>query len=137
MSAVLLSKLIRSITFAQNDRVMCTHVPRSAMTSRLLLRVPCWPRWFRGELLCSIPPPAPPTTCCMSGCANCVWIDHAEELVRFYRHREQQDALDVERLLDEVDEGIQDEMVRAFVKTEIRSMVMSAAAPMKEKETEL
>ena len=30
-------------------------------------------------------PPELPSTCCMSGCANCVWLDYADEVVRFVR----------------------------------------------------
>ena len=66
-------------------------------------------------------PPPPPTTCCMSGCANCVWLDYAEEVVRFYRRRGED--MDEAALMAEVDRGLDDEMVKAFVRTEVRAMV--------------
>ena len=74
------------------------------------------------------------TTCCMSGCANCVWLDYAEEvvrysdsimtllhyyIVRYYDSKGMTSNLD--DLLDTVDTNVEDPMVKAFVKMELKS----------------
>ena len=82
-------------------------------------------------------PPQLPSTCCMSGegeinvcqeaslykcykgCANCVWLDYAEEVVRYYDSRGM--TSNFEELLDTVDKNVEDPMVKAFVKMELKS----------------
>lgn len=54
----------------------------------------------------------PSVPCCMSGCANCVWIQHAQELTE--THEDGGKAA-----LDCV-ESIQDESLKAFVKMELK-----------------
>ncbi|XP_023349050.1 oxidoreductase-like domain-containing protein 1 isoform X2 [Eurytemora carolleeae] len=49
--------------------------------------------------------PEVPTTCCMSGCANCVWLNYAEDLARYFENRAEK--LNMETLLSEVEEKIQ------------------------------
>ena len=56
-------------------------------------------------------PPEPPMDCCMSGCANCVWIQYAEELKGYYS-----DGTD--RALKEID-TIENESLKAFLKLEL------------------
>ena len=50
--------------------------------------------------------------CCMSGCANCVWIQHAQDLTESL-----QDGGVAAR---ECIESIQDENLKAFVKMELK-----------------
>lgn len=57
--------------------------------------------------------PEEPTTCCMSGCPNCVWLDYAEKLSAYY-----QDG--GERAIKEINEKVQDSNVRAFLLHELR-----------------
>lgn len=56
------------------------------------------------------PPPPLPDMCCMSGCPNCVWIEHAENLVNFYHdHEAAKAAID----------NIPDESLKAFLRIEL------------------
>ncbi len=56
--------------------------------------------------------PDPPTNCCMSGCANCVWLDYAEELAKLYS--------DGGRAAEKVLKAIEDPSLRIFMSIELR-----------------
>lgn len=60
--------------------------------------------------------PPDPTSCCGSGCANCIWIEYAAELVRHHGDRP------LNEVLDEIDRVVPNTSVREFVKAEIRSL---------------
>lgn len=54
-----------------------------------------------------------PTTCCMSGCANCVWIQHAEQLSNAI----EASNVDLQKIILE---KVQDPNMRAFLTMELK-----------------
>lgn len=54
-----------------------------------------------------------PTTCCMSGCANCVWIEYAEKLSALVKGSQS----DVQKMIMD---KVQDPNMRAFLSMELR-----------------
>lgn len=59
--------------------------------------------------------PEAPTNCCMSGCANCVWIQYAEELASLFKDGGQTSR---QIILQKVD----DPNMKAFLLTELRAL---------------
>jgi len=61
------------------------------------------------------PPEEPPAgLCCMSGCANCVWLEHAKELIAYYE--------DGGAKAEEALKKIKDPSLKAFLKFELQSL---------------
>lgn len=56
--------------------------------------------------------PEPPNNCCMSGCANCVWITYAQELAQIYK--------DSGRAAESVMNAIDDPSLKVFLNLELR-----------------
>lgn len=56
--------------------------------------------------------PEPPTSCCMSGCDNCVWIEYAEELSKLFKD-------EGERSRKIIMEKVTDENMKAFLNMEL------------------
>ena len=55
----------------------------------------------------------------MSGCANCVWLDYAEEMVTYYQSLGKK--MELTELLNTVEDNVDDPMVKAFLKMELKS----------------
>ena len=55
----------------------------------------------------------------MSGCANCVWLDYADEMIKFYEKKGE--TLKLEDVIKDVDINVDDEMIKAFIKMELKS----------------
>ena len=62
--------------------------------------------------------PEPPTTCCMSGCANCVWVEYAQELAELYK--------DGGRAAEKVMKAIEDPSLKIFLSLELRDKLKSS-----------
>lgn len=56
--------------------------------------------------------PEEPQNCCMSGCANCVWIDYAEKLAEIFQD-------DGEMAKQKIMEHVKDPNLRAFIMMEL------------------
>lgn len=59
--------------------------------------------------------PEAPTNCCMSGCANCVWIEYAKELTKIYS-----DGGDKAKEL--ILEKITDPSLKMFLQIELKAL---------------
>ncbi|XP_018578089.1 oxidoreductase-like domain-containing protein 1 [Anoplophora glabripennis] len=57
--------------------------------------------------------PEAPTSCCMSGCANCVWLEYAEKLSEYYKDGGEQ-------AIKEINEKVTDPNMKAFLLFELR-----------------
>ena len=63
--------------------------------------------------------PEAPTTCCMSGCANCVWLDYAEELTKYYELKG--GGMPKEEIIKDIESQLSDPMLKAFILLELKS----------------
>lgn len=59
--------------------------------------------------------PEEPTTCCMSGCANCVWIEYADKIRSILANS------DSKQVSQMVLDKIKDPNMKAFLSMELKS----------------
>ncbi|XP_075149009.1 uncharacterized protein LOC142222646 [Haematobia irritans] len=59
--------------------------------------------------------PPEPTTCCMSGCANCVWIEYAETIAKLLDGN-------TDKVRELVLKKIEDPNLRMFLSIELKSL---------------
>lgn len=104
-----------SVSIAKNQKCNCRQVYSTCErcihgTQKLLSSEE---KSDKNEDSSSIDDMSEPTNCCMSGCANCVWIEYAEKLSATLRNSD----VDVQKtILDKV----QDPNMRAFLLMELR-----------------
>jgi hypothetical protein len=55
----------------------------------------------------------------MSGCANCVWLDYAEEMTKYYEKKGSK--LQIDEIFKDIDDNLSDPMIKAFIKLELKS----------------
>ncbi|XP_011195439.2 oxidoreductase-like domain-containing protein 1 isoform X1 [Zeugodacus cucurbitae] len=64
--------------------------------------------------------PPEPTTCCMSGCANCVWIEYAETLSKLFEGND-------EKARQIILSKITDPNLKMFLSMELRNIAQRRA----------
>jgi len=64
----------------------------------------------------NVNPPEVPTCCCMSGCANCVYIQYAIEMADYFKD----DGVTALKVID----AIEDETLKTFLKMEIKHSLL-------------
>ncbi len=67
------------------------------------------------------PPPELPLTCCMSNCQNCVWLQYAEDLLKYYGKLDKEN---LSKALNEI-EKLEDQNMKNFILMEIRMKMKS------------
>lgn len=60
--------------------------------------------------------PEMPMTCCMSGCANCVWINYAVELTEYMKDGG-------EKAKKEIEEKVEDHSLKVFLKMQVNEEI--------------
>lgn len=58
--------------------------------------------------------PEVPETCCMQGCPNCVWLEYAENISKYFKDGGEQ-------AIKEINERVDDPSLKAFLLHELRT----------------
>ena len=95
--------ILRLFGGLRNKAVFCTDSNDSSQSSKVNVT--------------SVKPPT--DLCCMAGCVNCVWFEYADLLILEYTKKGL--TLDIQDLLKEIDEDVDDPIIRAYIKLEIKS----------------
>lgn len=60
-----------------------------------------------------------PGTCCGTGCQNCVWLQYADDLLKYYQKSRANTKENLEKALIEI-EKLQDENLKAYLLMELK-----------------